>query len=349
MPKAPPCAWLSLNSEWACEPDRLFRHIFSDRTGSAKLNHLRMANDPMVRREFLKQGTLSLAVLAGGSRSASAVERPLRADDVVTLGRSKLVASRQGLGLGDGKAESFQKMGQAGFTRFVRHALDKGVRYFDLLPGPAHEMMAKALMGVPREQYTLVTNFRHPVEPNPAKMIECFLQELKTDYLDGVLAGAILTKEWATEDRWVEKRDLLSAAKQCGRVRAHGVSVHGWEALNSLAADPWVELALVSCNHRGAWMDAPAGRQVTDLERREVTVPVIKQIHAAGIGVAGMKIFSHSGYREAESPAQERRNAIHFVMGLRVIGTLPILCESLQQLDEVTAMINQVGMGLGSA
>lgn len=304
-----------------------------------------MAGQPIVRREFLKQGTLSLAVLAGGSRPASAleIERPRRAEDIVTLGRSKLVASRQGLGFGDGKGESVQKMGQAGFTRLVRHALDQGVRYFDLLPGPAHEMLATALQGVPREKYTLVTNFRHPVESNPAKMIECYLKELKTDYLDGVLVGAILTKDWATEDRWAERRDLLSAAKQCGRVRAHGVSVHSWEALNSLATDPWVELALVSCNHRGTWMDAPAGRQVSDLERRDLTVPVIAKIHAAGIGVAGMKIFSHSGYRDAENPADERRKAIRFVMGLGAIGTMPILCESIEEFDEVTKMINNVG------
>ncbi|MBL9134977.1 MAG: aldo/keto reductase [Verrucomicrobiales bacterium] len=308
-----------------------------------------MANHPMVRREFLKQGTLSLAVLAGGSPFPSAVGRRLRADDVVTLGRSKLLASRQGLGLGDGKGESVQKIGQTGFTKRVRHALDQGIRYFDLLPGPAHEMLAAALKGVPRESYTLVTNFRHPVETNPAKMIECYLKELKTDYLDGVLVGAILTKDWATEDRWAERRDLLSAAKQCGRVRAHGVSVHSWEALNSLATDPWVELALVSCNHRGTWMDAPAGSQVTDLERRDQSVPVIARIHAAGIGVAGMKVFSHSGYRDTEKPAEERRKAIRFVLGLGTVDTLPILCESIEEFDEVTAMINEVGSDRNSA
>jgi aryl-alcohol dehydrogenase-like predicted oxidoreductase len=116
----------------------------------------------MNRREFIKEGTLSLAALAGASLTTAAVGGPLRADDVVTLGRSKLLASRQSLGLGDGKAEAFQKMGQAGFTRLIRHALDKGVRYFDLLPGPAHAVLAESLKGVPRESYTLVTNFRHP-------------------------------------------------------------------------------------------------------------------------------------------------------------------------------------------
>ena len=140
----------------------------------------------MDRREFIKEGALSLAVLTGASLGAASVERPLQADDVLTLGRSKLVATRQSLGLGDGKAEAFQRMGRAGFTRLIRHALDKGVRYFDLLPGPAHEMLAEALKGVPRERYTLVTNFRHPEEQNPANMVERFLTAIReTQILDG--------------------------------------------------------------------------------------------------------------------------------------------------------------------
>jgi hypothetical protein len=215
----------------------------------------------MDRRQFVKQGTLSLAALAGASLSAASIERPLQADDVVTLGRSKLLASRQSLGLGDGTAEAFQKMGQAGFTRLIRHTLDKGARYFDLLPGPSHGMLAEALKGVPREMYTLVTNFRHLEEQNPAKM------------------------------------------------------------------------------------DAPAGKQVTETEKRDLSVPPIADIHAAGIGTAGMKIFSHSGYRDAGNPAEERLNAIRYVMSLHSIDTMPIMCESIQEFDEVRGMIERIGRG----
>jgi aryl-alcohol dehydrogenase-like predicted oxidoreductase len=204
-------------------------------------------------------------------------------------------------------------------------------------------MLAEALKGVPRERYTLVTNFRHPEEQDPAKMVERFLKELKTDYLDAVLAGAILTKDWATESKWAERRDLLSAAKQAGRIKAHGVSVHGFEALQSLPADPWVELALVSCNHKGTWMDAPAGKQATEIERRDLSVPLIHNIHAAGIGTAGMKIFSHSGYRDSSNPAEERSNAIRYVMSLGSIDTLPIMCESIHEFEEVRGIINGVG------
>ena len=300
----------------------------------------------MDRRGFMKDSALSIVALAGGTACAAPATRHPQAVDRVTLGRSGLVASRQSIGLGDGKGDAFQKMGQSGFTRMIRHMLDRGARYFDLLPGPAHEMLAKALKGVPRETYTLITNFRHPEESNPAKMIDRYLKELGTDYLDAVLVGAILTRNWATEDKWVERRDLLNAAKQSGRVRAHGVSVHGWEALQSVATDPWVDLAMVSCNHTGAWMDGPPDRPATEIERRDSSAPLIRAIHTAGIGTAAMKVFSHSGYRDAAQPAEERLKAIRYVLSLGAIDCLPILYESIDEFDEVTRMINLVGKEL---
>ncbi len=277
---------------------------------------------------------MAFAALSGASLSGAPGKASLCSSEVVPLGRSRILASRQGLGIGDAKAEAFQTMGQSGFTRLVRHALDREVRHFDLLPGPAHEMMAAALKGVPRENYTLVTNFRHPEEQVPTRMLERFLREFQTDYLDAVLLGAILTRDWAKEPKWAERRALLSAAKQSGRVKAVGVSVHGWEALRSLPNDPWVEMAMVSCNHRGAWMDGPPGTQLSERERRDLSVPLIADIHAAGIGVAGMKIFSHSGYRDAQDPASERLRALRYVMALGTIDTMPIQCESIQEFNE---------------
>src|SRR5512133_1449717 len=297
---------------------------------------------PISRRKFIKGGAFTLATLSGASLRGATAKTSLASGDVFPLGRAKILASRQGLGVGDGKAEAFQKMGQTGFTRLIRHALDQGVRYFDLLPGPAHEMMAAALKGVPREKYTLITNFRHPEEQVPARMLECFLRELQTDYLDAVLLGAILTRDWAKEPKWAERRDLLNAAKQSGRVKAVGVSVHGWEAMQSVPKDPWIEMAMVSCNHQGAWMDGPPGKQLSERERRDLSVPLIADIHAAGIGIAGMKIFSHSGYRNAQDPASERFNALRYVMALGTIDTMPIQCESIQEFSEVQSLINLV-------
>ena len=294
------------------------------------------------RRGFLQRGAFTLAAFSTASLRG-ATKTPLYSWDVVPMGRAKILATRQGLGIGDGTAEAFQKMGQSGFTRLVRHALDQGVRYFDLLPGPAHGLMAAALKGVPREKYTLVTNFRHPEEQVPARMLERFLQELRTDYLDAVLLGAILTRDWAKEPKWAERRDLLSAAKQSSRVKAFGVSVHGWEALQSVPHDPWIEMAMVSCNHRGAWMDGPPGKQLSERERRDLATPLIADIHAAGIGVAGMKVFSHGGYREAQVPVSERLSALRYVMAPGTIDTLPIQCESIQEFNEVQSLINLVG------
>jgi hypothetical protein len=305
-----------------------------------------MLGEPLDRREFIEDAALSVAFLAGASFGDSEKTTSLESSDIITLGRSKLLASRQGLGLGNAKAPAFQEMGQAGFTCFIRHALDQGIRYFDLLPGPAHTMMATALKGVPRENYTLVTNFRHPEETDPAKMIDRYLRELQTEYLDGILAGGIVSGDWAKEEKWAVRRDLLSTAKEKGKIKAHGVSVHGWEALKSLARDSWVEMALVSCNHVGTWMNGPTGTQLSGVERRNVSIPLIKDIHDAEIGTSGMKVFSHTGYVDAENPPQERLRAIRYVMKLGLIDTMPIQCESIEEFDEVSKMINQVGRGM---
>lgn len=297
------------------------------------------------RREFAKVGVGLLASWSGAPLHATAAQSPAVASGVVSLGRAKILASRQGFGVGDGKSEAFKAMGQGGFTRLVRHALDHGVRYFDMLPGPAHEMVAVALKGVPRDRYTLVTNFRHPEEQDASKMLDRFLRELQTDYMDAVLVGAILTQDWAKESKWAERRDLLSAAKQSGKVKAVGVSVHGWEAMRSVPGDPWVEMAMVSCNHRGDWMDAPSGKSLTAAQRRDASIPLIAEIHAAGIGLAAMKVFAHTGYRDTQDPAGERSKAIQFVLGLGVIDTLPIACESTQEFDETRNLINRFCQG----
>ena len=56
-----------------------------------------------------------------------------------------------------------------------------------------------------------------------------------------------------------------------------------------------------------------------------------------------MKVFSNSGYRDAKDAAMQRLNAIRYVMKLGIIDTMPILCESIQEFDEVQSLLNHVG------
>ena len=296
------------------------------------------------RRQFLGRGAVSLAALSGPIRQA--VSAPPQADDLVVLGRSCLRVSRLALGIGTGEAEAFQKMGPVGFERLIRHALDQGVRYFDLLPGPAHHMIANALRGVPREKYVLTTNFRHPHVAKPADMIPQYLRELRSDYVDCVFVGGLTTAEWAKEPKWAERREILTAAAEKGIVKAPGVSIHSYGALKSLADDPWVKLAMVGCNHKGIYMYGPQSDTVEPIRRRDAALAETRRIQAAGIGTVAMKVFAHTGFEDAPYPARERLESIRFVMHSGCVDTMPIQCESVREFDEVLRMVNKVGREL---
>jgi aryl-alcohol dehydrogenase-like predicted oxidoreductase len=296
------------------------------------------------RRQFLRTGAASIAALSSGTACAAA--RVARSQDQVVLGRSDLRVSRLSLGLGTGKAVAFQNMGPAAFERLIRHALDNGVRYFDLVPGPIHRMLGDALRGVPRENYVLITNFRHPVIENPDEMIPQFLKELNTDYLDSVLLGGLTTADWAEHPKWDERRDLVSAAVEKGLVRARGVSIHGYGPLCSLADDRWVELAMVGCNHQGIYMYGPNTKNQNGVQRRDAALTETQRIRKSGIGTIAMKVFAHTGFLDNPNPAKERLRSIRFAMRSGCIDTMPIQCESIEEFDEVVSLVNRVGCEL---
>jgi hypothetical protein len=50
---------------------------------------------------------------------------------------------------------------------------------------------------------------------------------------------------------------------------------------------------------------------------------LIADIDAAGIGIAGMEVVSHSSYRDAQDPAAEPLNALRYVMALGTIDRAP--------------------------
>src|SRR5689334_3348007 len=84
------------------------------------------------RRRFLQTGlaagTLavsgSLPLVARGAQRGSAT-------DMVTLGRSGVKVTRLALGTGTISGQVQRDLGQEGFTRLVRHAYDRGIRFFE--------------------------------------------------------------------------------------------------------------------------------------------------------------------------------------------------------------------------
>ncbi|HEX2757243.1 MAG TPA: twin-arginine translocation signal domain-containing protein, partial [Thermoanaerobaculia bacterium] len=95
------------------------------------------------RRDFLR-GTLAAGVVAGHPRWARASATKRSATDWVTLGNSGVKVTRLAFGTGSYGGRVQRELGQEGFTRLVRHAYDRRIRFFESADAYSemHEMLA---------------------------------------------------------------------------------------------------------------------------------------------------------------------------------------------------------------
>ena len=111
----------------------------------------------VTRREFLKAGVAAGTLAVSGALPLTA--RGGSATDIVTLGRSGVKVSRLALGTGSFSGKLQRDLGQEGFTRLVRHAYDRGIRFFETAEsyGDSQRMLGIALKGLPRDSYAFMS------------------------------------------------------------------------------------------------------------------------------------------------------------------------------------------------
>ena len=284
------------------------------------------------RRDFLKSTVAVSAVAAsGGALTAAATKRS--ATDWVTLGNSGVKVTRLAFGTGTRGGSIQRQLGQDEFTRLVRHAYDRGIRFFETADSyqGMPEMLAIALKGIPRDTYRLMTKMG-PRQPDPAASIDKLRTALGSDYIDIVLLHALRTAEWAQERE--PTRDALSEAKQKKIVLAHGASVHGLVPLRTCLGAKWLDVALLRINHNGTLMDNLRG----DAETGDVpeVATHAREIHGQGIGVLGMKIMGEGRFTTPE----ERDASIKYIIGLGVVDATTIGYKSPAEIDEAIERIN---------
>jgi hypothetical protein len=286
------------------------------------------------RRDFLAGLTVAGATACWGRQSVATVAeeekrataRPKRGTDVVTLGRSGLETSVLGIGTGTVGGSQQRALGTEGFTRLVRHALERGIRYIDTADMyQMHVFVQIALRGVPREKYFIQTKTVAKTPELAKADIDRFRRELGIETLDSLLMHCMSTRAWPSEMRRV--MDVLDEAKRKGRVRAVGVSCHGWDPLSASTESDWVDIQLARINPFGAMMDAEPAKVAGEL----------KKMHAKGRGVLGMKIYGESGFESR----QKRLESLKYVLGLGSVDAFTIGFRSTQQLDETLELIEQ--------
>jgi len=290
------------------------------------------------RRDFLKTSAAAAALPVIGGASALAAPAKRSATDLVTLGRSDVKVTRLAFGTGTHGGRVQRELGQADFTRLVRHAYDRGIRFFETAesyPGMP-EMLAIALKGIPRDSYKLMTKYSTPATGEPAAKVDEFRKQLNTEYIDILLLHCLRPPTWQTDYRNLQ--DGLSEAKQKKIILSHGASVHGLPALRTFPGNEWLDIAMIRMNHNGTRMDTPYTKEVPERGRVDEVVEHTKKVHGQGMGVISMKLCGEGQFTTVE----DRDAAMRFAMNLGCIDAVTIGFKNTAEIDEAIDRIARV-------
>ena len=284
---------------------------------------------PIHRREFLATTATAAAVgaaaLAGSSpRSARAHGLPESATAIRTLGQTGIEVSLIGMGtgsVGSGQASNQTRLGVKEFTRVVRHALDRGLTFFDVADQyGSHTYLREALKGVPRDKYVIQTKTHATDEANCKSHLERYRMELGVEMIDVVLLHCMQKSEWPREN--AGSMEYLAKAREQGLIRAHGTSCHGMDPLRTAAKHPFVQIDLARINPEGLIMDDKVPDEVAS---------ELEDMHGAGKGVVGMKILG-----EGRINTPERKDAsLRYVLGLGTVDAFIVGFETIDQVDDL--------------
>ena len=303
----------------------------------------------MKRREFLAKSIAGMGgILLGpeylGAASAKTKHNPY---EVVTLGKTKIKTSRVGLGTGmrGGRRQSnHTRMGTEKFNALAMGCYERGVRLFDAadLYG-THPFLAGALKNMRREDYVVASKiwFRRggipePERPNPDIVVERFLKELKTDYIDLILFHCTTSDKWP--ENLSDQMNILAKLKKKGLVRAHGVSCHSLVALQRCINEPWVDSVHARINPYAVSMD------VKTVEEVPKVTSVLKAIRRQGKAVIGMKIMGEG--RFGSSP-EKRDGSIKYALESGCVDTMVVGFEKIEEVDDFAMRARKVSVGQG--
>lgn len=283
------------------------------------------------RRDFLKS-TVAAAVLG---RPAKAARKA--ATDWVPLGKSGVQVTRLAFGTGTYAGRVQRGLGQEQFTRLVRHAYDRGIRFFETADAYTGmpQMLAAALKGLPRDSYKLMTKYRVGGGGDPQATIGRLRADLGTDYVDILLLHCLRSPRWPEETKRLQ--DEFSEAKAKKVILAHGASVHGLLPLRAFPGNAWLDVALLRVNHTGVKMDTLQPGDGNDLGNVAEVVSHAQKIHAQGTGVLGMKLIGEGQFKTPE----QREASFKFVFGLGAVDAVTIGYKSTEEIDEAIERMNR--------
>jgi aryl-alcohol dehydrogenase-like predicted oxidoreductase len=285
------------------------------------------------RRDFLKTG-LTAAALAGTGRVSLMAARAT-ATDWVTLGKSDVKVTRLAFGTGSFSGRIQRELGQDQFTRLVRYAYDRGIRFFETAEsyGEMHKMLGVALKGIPRDSYQLMSKVTTREGVNPQQKIDELRKLANTEYFDVMLLHWQHVASWPTDsNRW---QDGILEAQSRKAVIGHGASVHGLPALRQVPGNKWLDVAMIRVNHKGTAMDAEDYNTTGPGNVNEV-VTHVKQVRKEGMGVISMKLVGEGTFTKRE----DRQAAMIFAFKNASVDCVTVGYKNTAEIDEAIENLN---------
>lgn len=285
------------------------------------------------RRNFLKSSLAAGAFAVTGRLPLQAARGT--ATDWVTLGKSGVKVTRLAFGTGTMSGRVQRELGQDQFTRLVRHAYDRGIRFFETAEsyGDMHRMLGVALKGVPRDSYRLMSKVTTREGVNPQDKIDELRKLAQTDYFDVLLLHYQHTGTWPSDTvRW---QDGVSEAKVKKAVVGQGASVHGLPALRKMPGNKWLEVAMIRMNHKGTRMDAE-DYNTNGLGDVKEVVTHTKTVKAEGMGVISMKLIGEGSFTTRE----DRQAAMKYAFNTAGVDSVTVGFKNTQEVDEAIENLN---------
>ena len=284
------------------------------------------------RREFLKTGLAAGTLAFAGSLSLGATRQ--KATDWITLGKSGVNVTRLAFGTGSISGLVQRDLGQEGFTKLVRYAYDRGIRFFETAEsyGDMHRMLGVALQGIPRENYRLMSKVTTVPGVDPQQKFDELRKLANTEYFDIMLLHWQHTATWPVDTaKW---QDGILEAQSKKAIVGHGASVHGLPALRQVPGNKWLDVAMIRVNHKGTRMDAEDYNS-SGLGNVPEVVTHVKQVRKEGVGVISMKLVGEGTFNR-----EDRRAAMRFAFQNAGVDCVTVGYKNNAEIDEAIENLN---------
>src|SRR5713101_6544287 len=296
-------------------------------------------NDRLGRRELLQRGALAglgMSLLPLRASAQPAGRAGTKVQRYVTLGRTGMQISDISFGgsrLGAGEGD------------IVRHALDRGINYFDIADsyrgGDSETTVGEVLRGKRDRVYLASKTYASPGDRRDSMMrsLEQSLRRLRTDYVDVYFNHAVNDVERLKNPEW---REFTARAKQQGKIRFVGMSGHAGrliECLDYALDTDGVDVILVAYNFG---QDPAFYQQFTrtfDFIARQPDLPrVLQKAKGKGVGVVAMKTLMGARLNDMrpfeKGGATFSQAALRWVLSGKTVDALIISMTNAEGIDE---------------